>query len=973
MSVADLPGSPRRPTVFPPRPALLHGRTSELARLRGVLDDPSHGAFVLLEGEAGIGKTRLLEWMAATARTLGYETCVGACDPLVQGPFGALLDALDCRPDHVDAARAELATLARSMTHAPDRFGFGAEPFGRYAVQDALIELIAERAESRAQLLGIDDAHWTDEATCATLAALSRRLEHARLVVVLTTRTFPRSAEIETLLDRLDPPAVVMRLEPLAPGAVAAITADLTGAVPTSPLRAELERAGGNPFMVQVVVSAAAASRAARAGVAEAGAPAAVTSSSVIADGTHGFESARDRDRWGQAGTILRRLGVLPPEVREVLDVAAVVGDECRPDQLAQLLGRPVSSLLGPLTTSVRAGILEERDGRLAFRHHLFRETLYDEVPASIRRAVHRDVWLLLAAEGASALAIAHHASFGGRPGEADAVQALRNAAQGVAGTDTATAVALLDRAAELAGVGSGLQLAVVRDKVAALTWSGRLGEAEALARRGVADAAGSLLEGPLRQALAQSVLRQGHLGAAAVELEAACSCPLEPHEEAQLRSELAFVRLFSFDGRRALDEAIAAAELASAVGNVEAEVQALNVASLAAGIDGAVDAGLAYARRAVERGTAMRPCTRPAPALFLGLALVNADRLAEAMAVLADGRARVEAARDPAMEGRFCGVLALAGLLSGAFDDVVADAAAGERVTDDTGIHAGLPLAPAATGLVAFHRGDVGAARLALARARAAASTPDCDRSGLPIVGWLDAYLAEHDGRPGAASESIGATLDLIAAVAPQVVLWIGLDAIRFALGAGDGTRATAAARTVAVQAAKAATPTGHALAELARSLVAQDADGIARAATALAATERAFETARACEDAGVAMADANRVGEAVAWMGDAARRFEELGAEHHVRRVAAVAEGLDAAPRLRVRRLRVVAAPALSGSTRQVAELVARGHSNVEIARQLYLSKRTVEWHVSELYKRCGATNRVALARLLGDLVAG
>jgi len=150
--------------------------------------------------------------------------------------------------------------------------------------------------------------------------------------------------------------------------------------------------------------------------------------------------------------------------------------------------------------------------------------------------------------------------------------------------------------------------------------------------------------------------------------------------------------------------------------------------------------------------------------------------------------------------------------------------------------------------------------------------------------------------------------------------------------------------------------------VAALVAALAGDDPDAVAGAAASIFTTERMLDHARAAEDAGLALRRAGRSDDAQGWLIDARSRYDALGA---ARDVARVSDALDGAPPRRPGH----GWDGLSPEDRAVAELVAAGLANRDIASELFMSKRTVEWHVSRLYTKLDAPNRVALARLVQE----
>jgi predicted ATPase len=212
----------------------LRGRGDELQILSDALDASARGRgrVALLEGEAGIGKTRLLDELTERADALGVTVRRGAAEELEQGrPFGSLVDALGA-PDGISLVTG----------HA------GGD--NRFFVQDAFVDHVERLAAEGPVLVAVDDAHWADRATLATLWALARRHADLGLLLVIAFRPTPRPDELARVIDgssELDP--IHLRLGPITDDALAALAADVVGPDVDPARLAALGGARGNPFV----------------------------------------------------------------------------------------------------------------------------------------------------------------------------------------------------------------------------------------------------------------------------------------------------------------------------------------------------------------------------------------------------------------------------------------------------------------------------------------------------------------------------------------------------------------------------------------------------------------------------------------------------------------------------------------------------------------------------------------------------
>ncbi|HZB59289.1 MAG TPA: AAA family ATPase, partial [Actinomycetota bacterium] len=310
------------------------GRTEELARLAAAADRAAAGTptSVLIGGEAGVGKTRLVGELVAGARAAGATVLAGGCVELGgEGvPFAPLIEALRALVRDLDEpalarlvpgqVRAELARLLPELGPpagaAGQRAAFGGDP-GPWSEQGRLFELLLgllERlgAQGRAVLV-VEDLHWADRSTRDLLAFLVRNLRHGRLLLVGTYRSdeLHRRHPLRPFLAELDRGRRVERLE-LARFGPAEVAAQLAG-IQGAPVPAELAgrihaRSGGNAFFVEELAATAA---------------------------NDGELSPSLRD------TLLARIELLAEPTQQVLAVAGAAGARVEHDLLAEVAALP--------------------------------------------------------------------------------------------------------------------------------------------------------------------------------------------------------------------------------------------------------------------------------------------------------------------------------------------------------------------------------------------------------------------------------------------------------------------------------------------------------------------------------------------------------------------------------------------------------------------------------------------------------
>ena len=387
----DLPGSLRLSSTFP-----FVGRATELETLRTLMPraEGEGRRVVLLGGEPGSGKSRLVREFAGEAAGDGVLVLYGACDAVVHTPFGPFVEALDHLARTADPAelRAALGTgggeLTRLLPDLPLRIGdlplpVEADPdTERHRLHTAVTDLFVGVTRRQPALLVLEDVHWADAPTLLLLRHLTRAAGHARVLLLATFRDIEADVPeplSETLADlRRSDDVVRLHLAGLSWIEVAEFVRSAAGGEFGSELR-ELAQAvhdltKGNPFLVcelwRTFVETGAVEveggtiRLARP-PAEIGSP----------------ESVRE--------VVSQRLSRLTPVTTDLLELAAAAGSEFELELVRGAAGLGEPDLLAALDEAVRSGMLEELPARgLAYRftHELVRRALYDRL-SSMRRA----------------------------------------------------------------------------------------------------------------------------------------------------------------------------------------------------------------------------------------------------------------------------------------------------------------------------------------------------------------------------------------------------------------------------------------------------------------------------------------------------------------------------------------------------------------------------------------------------------
>jgi hypothetical protein len=357
---------------------VLVGRQLVVDALRSAADAAIAGAggVVLLAGEAGMGKTALATEAAAYAKAHGALTVWGTCwegdGAPGYWPWIQVVRALARDGGEGEAVLAELT----GANEAADSV-LGEEAAVRFRTYDMTAAYVRERAAVRPLVLVLDDLHWADMSSLRLLLFLARQLHDGSALVIGTYRDADLTLgehPARALLAELAGQAGLLQLAGLTVADVGRLLTAVCGERPPDALAAEVhERTGGNPFFVQQTARLLAAQ----------GAP--LDRASVT-----GVPRA--------AGDVLaRRLARLPRDVADLLSVAAVAGRHFAIAAVASIAGLAAEDAVPPVDVAAHAGVVEhDTPGGVRFSHDLFREVLYQELPAARRSALHLAVAELL-------------------------------------------------------------------------------------------------------------------------------------------------------------------------------------------------------------------------------------------------------------------------------------------------------------------------------------------------------------------------------------------------------------------------------------------------------------------------------------------------------------------------------------------------------------------------------------------------
>ena len=947
------------------------GRERELELVEQLLDGAcaGHARFLFVSGEPGIGKTRVLGELLERARERGCLALHGSAAEFERElPFGPLVDAMDEYLESLDPgafqrlASEDLSELAgvfpalRSLDPESDQPSTATARFRAHRAVCGLLEQLASR---QPLVLALDDLHWSDGASLELAAHLLRRPPRA---AVMVAGSFRRGTVDRTLARALQSaaPAMVGQVDlgPL-PRAEAQALVSTTGAATRERL---YEASGGNPFYLLEL---------ARMG----------------ADGERHLSS--DWDGEGVPGAVaaatVGELEQLSAHGRELALAAAVAGDPFELDlaAAAAALGEP--DALAALDELIAGDLVRATQvpRRFSFRHPLVRRAVYESGAPGSRIAAHGRNAEALAARGAPASSRAHHVEHSARHGDLGAIAILREAGEAAATRAPVSAARWFTVALELLP-----EKADNSERVSLL-----------MALAGTQAATGRFEES--RTALLESIeMTPDHETALRVELIGACAAVeqmLGHHEEAHARLTTALSGLADPSSSQAVNLML----------------------HLAAGDFYRIDyEGMrAWGERALAVARGLDDALVAASLAVVAVAAAFIQPVPAAEAYRSEAAALVDGLSDEQLSERLDALtnLSAADLYLHHYDEAASHANRGLAIAQASGQGEVAPfLIPVlvtvlhTTGRVAEAADLAGeaveAARLSrnaealgwnlLSRAYVAVAAGDLElalsdaQESVDVTRDLDDRLVYTNARwafasalleTGACERAIEVLLEAAGGHAlpriPQPWRVHCFELLtRGWLACGCPTEAEETAVRAATTAERVGLEAATAVAERAAAAVAIAAgDSATGADWALAAANRSqragarVDAARARTLAGRALAAAGERDRALAELETAARELGACGArryreeaKHELRRLGR--RFRRSAP---ARKANGKGVGSLSERELQVAELVVDRRTNPEIASALFLSEKTIETHMRNIFRKLGVSSRADVAR--------
>jgi DNA-binding CsgD family transcriptional regulator len=902
------------------------GRRSELKALaRFVEAVPAGGRALLIEGEAGIGKTALLDEGVHAAQASGFRVLIARAAPAeAQMAFAAVGDLFTPTLEEtlqslapVQRRALEIALLLRE----PD----GPPPEVR-VLGVALVSAVSTLAQKGPVLVALDDVQWLDASSADVLGFMLRRLDGQPVGVLGTVRGRPVRAPLD--LDRAFSATERLPLEPLSIGAIHRLLSErLSLNLPRPSLVRVHAAAGGNPFY-------------------------ALELGRALVDGTIGEVGGALSLPESLESIVADRVETLPARVRETLVAVAALAVPTVP-----LLESLSASAVDDIERAQDRGVVELDGDRIRFTHPLLGPACYSGMPLHRRRHLHRQLADL----------------------DVDLEERARHLAISVVGADADVAAAVDEGAAHARARGAVLAAAELGELAVTVTPPEdvdelnrrRISAAELCDYAGNTTRASELLEaalsssgrGPTRaealSRLAQVRLAtKGFRPAEILSMRALDEPGLEPQERIQILCGLAWMAASGgggLDGTRYAEAALRLAEQDN-----DSEQLAATLATLAEVTfwrTGRIRHDLLD--RAIELGRGTREEEHARATLARSLA--RADRYEEARGLWTELIADAARRTDPALP-RYLMFRSRMEVAAGAWDVATDLCDQGIELAQQTGHEQDESLCLMVLGEIDAYQGDAEKARTEIPNLLRVAEG----------VGYLGAIhrltraLASLELSCGDAGAAWRVTAPLFAEVTEmdevlgQVAGSVGIEAL---IDTGDIQEAKRLLALLGERAAESDTALGL-LADRCRGLLlaAQGKHEAAIAMLETAAVEpdppqgvNPLERARTLLALGTVQRRAQHKRDARETLKLAAGRFERLGARLWAARARAELGRIGG---------RIGSADELSETERQIVELVVAGRKNRDVAAALSLSPNTVAWNLSKVYRKLGVSSRTELA---------
>ncbi|HSC90528.1 MAG TPA: AAA family ATPase [Gaiellaceae bacterium] len=940
-------------------------RSGELARIESALAEArsGRGAFLVIEGPAGIGKTALVESARTAAADTGMRVLRSRGTELEREfAFGVVRQLFE--PALAEASEPERANLLQAAAGvAAGLLGLpGAAPADAqrtsgvdpsFAILHGLYWLCANLAATAPLCVVVDDAHWADAPSLRYLTFLVTRLDELPLALVVAARPREPGAEA-ALLGTLTtaPAAQVLGLRPLTDAAVAQLVESrLAGDPDAAFVEACVRATRGTPFLVHELLGALAAERVAPTAAA-----------------------ARRVDRIGArtvGRSIVLRLGRLPEPARRLARALAIL-DESDLLQASRLAGLEEAEAAEAAELLADAGLVEP--GRpLRFVHPIVRRGLYEELSSAERGRGHRRAAELLAGQPGAQERVAEHLLGGEPAGDVWVVRQLVDAAcaAGRNGAAESEAVFLRRALAEPPPPGerSGLllDLGMAEASAGLDDWSEHMQESVDTAPDAEAAGAAALV-------LGLALSRAQRFAEAVAVLDRAATSVADPDSDLALALEAAAVVAALNDPETAPSVALRRETvLARAASDQAAPPELLAAAAFICVLTKEpAELGADLAARALLAGGTAPPASGVPPWFAFAtwfsqttLSLLWAERYAEVRPLLDESIAQARATGDG---GRLAVGLAHRGLLALRCGDLCAAEADTRTALAAAELPAPILYRLLNAGVLVetlVEQGELETAEQVLGP-----NNPEIESGSITasVLRLARGRLRVAQGRAREGLDdflAVGTRLTRVSITCPSYLPWRSEAALaQRALGEPDAARRLAEEELALARAFGTSRALG--VAQRALGVVIGGDRGELLLRDAVESFERAgagLERARALADLGALLRRRNRRTEARALLREALDAAHRAGAGP----LAARAETELRATGARPRRILLTGVESLTASERRVAELASQDLTNREIAQTLFITTRTVEGHLTSVFRKLQLESRDELPAAL------
>jgi DNA-binding CsgD family transcriptional regulator len=920
-------------------------RDEELATIERLLDatEAGSGGVVVIEGEAGAGKTSLLgaaAEMAARREMLVLRARGGEYER--DFPYGVLRQLFESvlrDPARRDELLSGSAALARPV------FEPGGDAVEAGAIEHGLYWLAADLAAATPLSLVVDDAQWADGASLRALSYIGRRLGDLSIGLFLTVRTGEPGSHDELLDELRHEAGNPIEPSPLSPGAAVALVSGETG-IDSTPRFAEAcrEVTAGNPFLLAELARA--------------------MNASELDWSEESVECLAEVAAAGVSSSIRVRLGRLGEHSIGVARAVAVLEPNAEPRLIAALAGLSPAEVAESSERLIEARLLTDSPA-LAFVHPLIRDAVLTDVPESRRAVLHGRVARLLDADGFEADTVAAHLLLATPDADGWVVAELRAAAEAALGRGAADAAVRYLRRALREPPEKADRLAVSRELGVALLRASDPEGIEVL-RTVRAATADSALRGEIANELASSLgLRNGNEEAARLIEDSLAELP-DRETELGLALRGWLLLQVSWGLERVPDLAVSGDT--PDPGSLSGRFVLWGMAGLDALGLGSIETARRTAEATISnRDVLMGDALAGLPPLGALVALLFADRGHTVLDLFDLG---IEASRQrgvlPGVGGNH-GMRSFAHLCEGDLSEAQADAEIAVDILARFGLVGPLALWSGVAVRVLIQRGELDAAGRLLGglwdgRERVAGSPGAvllCSRGEIRIASGRHAE-ARHDFL--AAAERISwlpypnpeAYPCLTGLARCEALLGNDDEARRIAADALDRARQAGGARGIGISLRALGTATGGK----------EGIELLSEAVDTLAGTRARLQYAEALFEHGAALRRANFRKDAREPLREALELAHRCGARPLEERARVELAAAGARPRKAV----FTGVESLTPSELRVARMAAEGMTNREIAQSLTVTAKTVETHLRHVYQKLDIAKRTELSGALG-----